>query len=263
MSDMNSTHNSAPSLLGNNFAQHAASDNTFTPRSLLDLMYDGFYALFMLKNRSAPQDDVIFSTKISRFLEDFDRNAKKMGASSDDIHAAKYAFCAAVDEIILRSQFDIKAAWERRPLQLLIFGDQLAGENFYNRLDNLRTKGAAHIQALEVFHMCLLLGFEGKYMLEGSEKLNYLTARLGDEIALMKGKSAGFAPHWARPDQIINKLRNEVPLWIICSVFALIAVSGYSGLNWILSRSTATSINAYNDVVKLAPRAANITITLP
>jgi type VI secretion system protein ImpK len=39
------------------------------------------------------------------------------------------------------------------------------------------------------------LTWRGK-QLEGAEKLNYLTARLGDEIAHLKGKSAGFAPHW-------------------------------------------------------------------
>ncbi|WP_394780059.1 type IVB secretion system protein IcmH/DotU [Undibacterium sp.] len=255
--------NTAPSLFGNNPPPFTAADTSFTPHSLLDLMYDGFYALFMLKNRCPPEDGTRFSDNVVAFLDEFDRRAKKMGVSADDVHAAKYAFCAAVDEIILRSQFDIRDSWERRPLQLAIFGDQLAGENFFNRLEELRARGSAHIDALEVFHMCLLLGFEGKYIIEGSEKLNYLTARLGDEIALLKGKSAGFAPHWARPDQIINKLRNEVPLWIICSVFALIGISGYAGLNWMLSHSTENSINAYNDVVKLAPRAANITITLP
>ena len=111
--------------------------------------------------------------------------------------------------------------------------------------------------------MCLLLGFVGKYIIEGSEKLNYLTSRLGDEIAHMKGKTAGFAPHWARPDHIINKLRHDIPLWVICSTFAFIAMSGYSAMNWMLSSSTEQSIHAYNDIVKLAPRAANITITLP
>ncbi len=253
----------APSLLGNIPAQFSTVENGFTPHTLLDLMYDGFYALFMLKNRCAPDSEIIFSDHVTRFLEDFDRKAKKMGASADDIHAAKYAFCAAVDEIILRSQFNIRAAWERRPLQLAIFGDQLAGENFFHRLEELRAKGSKHIQALEVFHMCLLLGFEGKYIIEGSEKLNYLTARLGDEIALLRGKSAEFSPHWARPDQIINRLRNEVPLWIIFSVFALIGISAYTLLNWSLSNATTAKLIVYQDVVKLAPRAANVTITLP
>jgi type VI secretion system protein ImpK len=252
-----------PSLLGNNATAVAFTQHSFTPHSLLDLMYDGFYALFLLKHKSAPLNNATFSGNISRFLEDFDRDAKKLGASAEDIHAAKYAYCSAVDEIILRSNFDIRTAWERQPLQLTIFGDQLAGEHFFHMLESLRIKGAAHIQALEVFHMCLLLGFEGKYIIEGPEKLQYLTARLGDEIALMKGKNAGFAPHWARPDQVFNKLRNEVPLWIICSVFALIGIAGYSGLHWMLSNATMSSINAYNEVIQLAPRAANITITLP
>ncbi len=142
-------------------------------------MVDGFYALFMLKNRSAPKDHAGFADTMTRFLENFERAARKMGASADDIHASKYAFCAAVDELVLRSNFDIRAMWEQRPLQLRLFGDQLAGENFFLRLDELRAKGSAHLQALEVFHLCLLLGFEGKYMLEGAEKLNYLTGRSG------------------------------------------------------------------------------------
>ncbi len=234
-----------------------------TAHTLLDLMYDGFYALFMLKNGSGPRDNTDFIGKMTEFLDEFGRGAKKQGASTDDIDAAKYAFCAAVDEIVLRSSFAIRDAWERRPLQLVLFGDQLAGENFFIRLESLRAKGSAHLQALEVFHMCLLLGFQGRYIIEGSEKLNYLTARLGDEIAQMKGKSAGFAPHAERPDQIINRLRNDVPLWVLCSVFALIGALGYMGLRTMLGKSTETSMNAYNDIVKLAPRSANLTITLP
>jgi type VI secretion system protein ImpK len=249
----------APSLIAAG-ALPAASN---TPQTLLDLMYDGFYALFMLKNGSGPQDDTEFAHKLTQFLDDFSRGAKKQNASPDDIDAAKYAYCAAVDEIILRSTFSIRDAWERRPLQLVLFGDQLAGENFFIRLEGLRARGSAHLQALEVFHMCLLLGFQGRYIMEGSEKLNYLTARLGDEIAHMKGKRGGFAPHAERPDQVRHRLRSDLPLWVLCSVFGLIGVLGYIGLRTSLGHTTENRMNAYNDVVKLAPRAANLTITLP
>ena len=249
----------APSLMG--AAPAAAASNA--PQTLLDLMYDGFYALFMLKNGSGPQENAEFAHKMTQFLDDFGRGARKHGASPDDIDAAKYAFCAAVDEIILRSSFQIRDAWERRPLQLVLFGEQLAGENFFHRLEALRARGSAHLQALEVFHMCLLLGFQGRYILEGSEKLNYLTARLGEEIAHMKGKRGGFAPHAERPDQIVHKLRSDLPVWVLCSVFGLICVLGYIGLRTSLGRGTEERIAAYNDVVKLAPRQANLTITLP
>lgn len=261
---MISPTSSTPSLLDSvHGGQPLMADAPTNAHSLMDLMYDGFYALFMLKNRCAPHDEAAFSFKMQKFLADVERNAKKLDVSADEVYSAKYAFCASVDEIILRSQFQIRDAWERKPLQLVMFGDQLAGENFFNQLEMLRSKGSSHIQALEVFHMCLLLGFEGKYALEGPEKLNYLTARLGDEIAHMKGKSAGFAPHAARPDAIINKLRNDVPLWVIGSVLALIALSGFLGLNSMLVRSTQASINGYSDIVKLAPHVANLTITLP
>jgi len=249
----------APSLM----ASGAPAPSPAAPQTLIDLMYDGFYALFMLKNGNGPQDDAAFARKMTQFLDDFGRNARKQNASPDDIESAKYAFCAAVDEIILRSPFTIRDAWERRPLQLQLFGDQLAGEHFFERLEHLRARGSAHLQALEVFHMCLLLGFQGRYILEGTEKLSYLTSRLGDEIAHMKGKRGGFAPHAERPDQIRHKLRSDLPLWVLCSVFGLICILGYVGLRTSLGRTSEARMNAYNDVVKMAPRAANLTITLP
>lgn len=250
----------APSLIG---AGAHAPAQAAAPKTLLDLMYDGFYALFMLKNGNGPQDNAEFAQKMAQFLDEFGRGARKQNVSGDDIDASKYAFCAAVDEIILRSQFSIREDWARRPLQLTLFGDQLAGENFFNRLESLRARGSAHLQALEVFHMCLLLGFQGKYLIEGSEKLNYLTARLGDEIASMKGKRGGFAPHAERPDAIIHKLRSDLPLWVLCSVFALICLVGYAGLRMSLNKTTEERMNAYNDVVKIAPKSAHLTITLP
>ena len=249
----------APSLMAAGLVATAPA----APQTLLDLMYDGFYALFMLKNGNGPQDDAAFARKMTQFLDDFGRNARRQKASPDDVDAAKYAFCAAVDEIILRSGFTIREAWERRPLQLQLFGDQLAGENFFERLEQLRAQGSVRLGALEVFHMCLLLGFQGRYILEGTEKLNYLTSRLGDEIAHMKGRRGGFAPHAERPDQIRHKLRNDVPLWVLYAVFGLICVLGYVGLRTSLGRTSEARMNAYSDVVKMAPRAANLTITLP
>jgi type VI secretion system protein ImpK len=182
---------------------------------------------------------------------------------AEDVTAAKYAFCAAVDEIILRSDYDIREAWETRPLQLRLFGDQLAGEHFFQRLEDLRAKGAVHLQALEVFHMCLLLGFQGRFALDGQDKLNYLTARLGDEIARMRGKSRGFAPHAERPDQIAHKLGSDLSLWVLTAVFALAGLGAYLGFRTALAHETDTALAGYNDLVKLPPRSANVTITLP
>ena len=233
------------------------------PGSLVDVMYEGFHALFLLKSGCGPRDKHTFADHMTQFLGEVDRNAKAIGVPAEDVTAAKYAFCAAVDEIILRSDYAIREAWETRPLQLRLFGDQLAGEHFFQRLEDLRAKGAVHLQALEVFHMCLLLGFQGRFALDGKDKLNYLTARLGDEIARMRGKTRGFAPHADRPDHIAHKLSSDLSLWVLGSVFALAGLTAYVGFRTTLSHETGAALASYNDLVTLPPRAATVTITLP
>ena len=247
----------APTLLNNRDASGSAV------HSLVDLMYEGFHALHLLKSGSGPQNQAGFTSQMTQFLADVERQAKLLGVDADDVRAARYAFCAAVDEIILRSQYTIREAWETRPLQLILFGDQLAGEHFFHQLDNLRARGSAHLQALEVFHMCLLLGFQGRYAFDGVDKLHVLCAALGNEIAHMRVKSRAFAPHAERPDRIANKLRSDLSLWVLTAVFALAGLGAYVGLRASLGNTTSAALAGYNDVIKLAPRAASVTITLP
>lgn len=233
------------------------------PQNLVDIMYEGFYALFLLKNGSGPLNQDGFVNNITQFLGDVDRHARQINVDADDVIHAKYAYCAAVDEIILRSPYALRDAWETRPLQLRLFGDQLAGEHFFHRLEELRARGAKHLQSLEVFHLCLLLGFQGRYALDGEDKLNFLCARLGDEIARMRGKSRAFAPHVERPDSVANKLRSNLSLWVFTAVFAAAGLSAYVGFRASLHHGTDTALAGYNDLVKLPPRAAHVTITLP
>ena len=233
------------------------------PQTLVDIMYEGFYALFLLKNGSGPQDQEAFGNNMARFIGDVDKKAKGLGISAEDVQSAKYAFCAAVDEVVLRSAHGLRDSWETRPLQLRVFGDQQAGEHFFQRLEDLRTRGIAHLQALEVYHMCLLLGFQGRYAIDGDDKLGYMSSRLGDEIARMRGKTRGFAPHAERPDQIANTLRSDLSLWMLTAVFALAGLGAYLGFRASLSHGTTQALASYNDLVKLPPRAANVTITLP
>lgn len=261
-------HPAAPSLLPGlkpGVARPIAPAREAT--SLPDLMVDGFYMLFLLKNRYAPAGADELRIRIRAFLAAVERGAKKLSnpaPSAEDVYLAKYAYCALVDEIVLTSQSAVRDAWARKPLQLELFGEQLAGENFFVRLDELRREGAARLQVLEVFHMCLLMGFQGKYMIEdGTEKLGLLCDRLGDEIAHLKGRRTGFAPHWQAPDAVINRLRGEVPLWVVASVFALAGLGAFLGLRWTLERETQRDLAAYAQVVKLPAPTAHVTITLP
>lgn len=232
-------------------------------KTLMDLLYDGFYLVFMLRSGYEPHDAALFRKSIQQFLDEFDRSAKRMNTALDDIYAAKYAFCALVDETVLRTQVSIRSAWEREPLQLVLFGDQLAGENFYTQLEQLRRSGAGSLQSLEVFHFCLLLGFQGKYLLEAPEKLSYLIARLGDEIAFLRGKRSLFAPFWAIPDQVRHIVKGELPLWVVCSVVFTAGLLAYVGFAWMMRGHTQAMFSVFNHVIQLPAQVASIVITLP
>ena len=236
---------------------------TLAPRSLIDLMSDGFYLLMLIKRGQTPNDAERFFESIRQFLEKVERGAAKLEIASVDVYAAKYAFCAAIDEAILSQPSPLHSEWERNPLQLRLFGEHLAGEHFFDRLEELRSQGAPRLASLEVYHYCLLLGFEGKYRLEGTEKLGYLTARLGDEITYIKGKRTGFAPHWLPPDRVVHALRQVVPLWAPAAVLAALGLVGYFGLNAWLGRDTEARLAAHQDIVQLPQETPRITITLP
>jgi type VI secretion system protein ImpK len=46
-------------------------------------------------------------------------------------------------------------------------------------------------------------------------------------------------------------------------VFAVAALGGYLGFRTALAHETGQALAGYNDLVKLPPRSANVTITLP
>jgi type VI secretion system protein ImpK len=232
-------------------------------RSLLDLMSDGFYMLLLIRRGQMPQAKQPFVDEVHKFLVNMERAASRQGIAGEDVHAAKYAYCALVDEVILGSACGFREEWAREPLQLALFGDHLAGENFFLRLEQLRAQGAVRLQSLEVCYFCLLLGFEGQYRLEGTEKLGYLTARLGDEIVYLKGKRSGFAPHWSPPDKVVHVLRRTVPLWVAAGVLAVVGFLSYSAMLVSLHSDITYRLGSYHDVVQLPAHAASLTITLP
>lgn len=66
--------------------------------NLVDLLHDGFYIVFLIRNQYVPANIEEFRQKILDLLNRFEQQAKKMQFSGDDIYDAKYAFCALLDE---------------------------------------------------------------------------------------------------------------------------------------------------------------------
>lgn len=74
---------------------------------------------------------------------------------------AKYALVYWIDEVLIESRWDGQTYWEQTPLEVELWGTQLANEQFY-----YRAKDAAALSkkdAIEIFYVCVVLGFRGLY----------------------------------------------------------------------------------------------------
>lgn len=219
----------------NGSATFSKSHVSVTP-TMKDLLEDGIYLLFLLRGKNSPTSCVEFNHRIDQYLSTFDRVCKTFDKPIEAVLDAKYAFCALLDEIVLSSGISIRDEWELAPLQLRLFGEHLAGERFFDKLEQLRQNPAGNIEQLEVFHTCLLLGFQGKYLLEGKEKLNYLIAKLGQEITSVRGPTKGFAPNWKIPLKFNEYVRHELPLWLYYALLAVLGIALFLSLQWVLTQ---------------------------
>lgn len=267
----NKTLNTAPSLLDSGEVASGVSvdglDRRINRQSLVDVMYDGFYLVFLLRNHYYSTQPQEFRSKIYDFLDSFESEARKKGFASEDIYEAKYAYCALIDETIMTSQEpefqQLKDHWEMNPLQLDLFGSQVAGDEFFERLDRLREQGDKHLPALEVYHYAMLLGFQGRYRLEAPEKIRYLISRLGEEIEHLRGNKNEFSPFWAIPDQIKHTLTRETPIWVILMVVGLLMLGIYGIMSYFLQSQTQDQLAGYSQIIQDNKEQAHISIFLP
>ncbi len=108
-----------------------------------------------------------FRTSIRAALKTAMEQAKVLGYSSEMNQNAFFAVVALLDESVLRLQSPAFAEWAQRPLQEELFGHNRAGEVFFDNLRGLLAKPDSQEVAdgLEVYAICMLLGFHGKYAL--------------------------------------------------------------------------------------------------
>ena len=106
------------------------------------LLEDGFGLLALLRNGAWPQRED-FRARLEALLGQFERRAQALGKPPEAVQEAKYAFCALADEILLGADSPLRDSWGGAPLQLSLFGEHLAGEGFFRRLEQLRQDPAA------------------------------------------------------------------------------------------------------------------------
>lgn len=101
--------------------------------------------------------------------------AKRQGMLDKDFQDAGFAVVAWADETILKhTTWKYHHEWNTYPLQLEYYQTRNAGEEFFERLEQL---GAAQQAVREVYYLCLALDFSGQYFLGLEDELKLTQMR--------------------------------------------------------------------------------------
>jgi type VI secretion system protein ImpK len=192
-----------------------------------------------------------FRNSIRAALKAAMEQAKAMGYSSEVNQLAFFAVVAFLDESVLKMQNPAFADWAQRPLQEEMFGHNRAGEIFFDHLHTIlvRQDSAETADCLEVFCLCMLLGFRGKFALSSgitslsgqsssggsrtSGEIQNLIRQARDKIDRIRGQMS-FLPNIAPPDV---KQKAGVDRWsrghgIAAVVLLVLVILMYGGF-WI------------------------------
>jgi len=148
--------------------------------------------------RLAAPDADAFRARVKQLLTVADEEARRAGYAPEYVRLAVYAYVAFLDESVLNSGLPIFSEWPRQPLQEEVFGDHMAGETFFRHLQELlaRQDSPALADVLEVFLLCLLLGFRGKYSAGGKGELQAFVNAAQEKILRIRGARAELSPNW-------------------------------------------------------------------
>ena len=158
-------------------------------------------------SRMGTVDAAAFRNNIKQLLTKADRESRQLGYPGDIVKLAVYALVVLIDECVLNSAQPGFQSWHGKPLQEEVFGDHRGGEAFFEKLTTLLAQpdSADLADLLEVYHLCLLLGFQGKYGEHRRSELREIAREVFEKIQRIRGVQQDLTPSGLLP-------RGEKPL---------------------------------------------------
>ena len=186
-----------------------------------------------------PDNAEAFRSQVLRLIAAANQEGRKQGYRQEDVSYALYSSVAFLDESVLNLNVAAFRAWAGRPLQEEMFGVHVGGDVFFKYLDALLARDDSEDLAdvLEVYQLCLLLGFRGRYGTSRPEELHTWIARVRDRLSRIRGLPGAFAPQWAPPAH--EQIRRDVDpwqrkLWLTVGILAATSLVLFIVLKFVL-----------------------------
>jgi type VI secretion system protein ImpK len=206
-------------------------------KNLADLSAECLMLILQLRSTNDYGDPSTLKIKVVDMFDGFEQNARAAGIDNEKIRLAKFALVAFLDETIISSNWQRKDDWLAEPLQIKLFDTFNAGEEFFTNLHSLRQRASSNKDTLEVYYLCLTLGFKGMYQLQSPETLRRVVDELNLELhPELYNAIDSISPNAKPKENFVQSSGGGLPIWVypaaavlICVIFYFIMAMSVSG----------------------------------
>ena len=145
-------------------------------------------------------DNLFFREQFKTILRGCEAEAFQQHYEATEVEAAKFAVVVFLDEVAVRQKERIEPvgkgfdSWTS--LQFEIYGSSDGGEVFFRKLSELlrQSPNSESADVLEVYGLCLLLGFEGFH---SRSSIDSLIVEINEKILKVRQSNPASRPAWA------------------------------------------------------------------
>ena len=196
--------------------------------------------------------------RVSSMFDQMSRRCREVGIPEEDFNEARYAIAAFIAEQVLKTDWPGRNQWLARPLQFLYFNENTAGEGFFTRMTTL--EGQSHrAHVLEIYYLCLALGFVGKYAVRAGEGLAPILDQVGSEVSRALPPSEIVSPHGEPRDPMLTLVQRERPIVALSLGFLALAFVAFVALKLILVANTSSTTSKWTTSATQASTTGPVT----
>jgi len=209
---------------------------------LAELYAPVFAVIVHLRSTDQYGDSERLRQRLRDLIREAEQRAEAAGAPFEDVRDASFSVVAFLDEAILSSEWDQKDAWLARPLQLERFDRYDAGEFFFDRVRSV-LKSPHRADVLEMYYLCMTLGFKGKYQIQGQDELRQWIERAHEALSRAPGLGvAPLAPRGAPREAVASTSGRQISPWMLVAAAACVALLVYIGMSLYISYAASGTV---------------------
>jgi len=219
-------------------------------KNLSDFVSECFMLILQLSASNNYGHSSDLKIRTGEMFERFEVNSRRHGIDNEKIRLAKFALVAFLDETIISSDWEEKDEWLQEPLQIKLFDTFNAGEEFFINLSNLRQRTSSNKDILEIYYLCLSLGFKGKYQLQSPENIRRIVDDLNLELHPEAFRSIDALSPNGRPKQgFVQTVKSGLPVWVYPAAAVALLIIFYIIMSFIISGKSGGIVDSLKAMI--------------